>query len=191
MKLMSGKKVPKKVSFGHEKTKVSRVEALSDVFEKPILGFIMAVALLIAWGDNQETFTKLPSFFFGILIVTIIILSILRPLAFVKKLELVDGMALALSALEAAVVGMVVGFCREQVAVGILTCGLLAGGLQHPFRGVLSRLTAATVVAVSYPISVAMRVAVLLSCFDILAMGWNYYLKRKRENKQGNLILAS
>jgi hypothetical protein len=185
MKLLAGKKPNKKVSFGQEKNKVSRIEALTDVFQKPVLGLVLAVSLMIAWGDNKETFSKLPSFFFGIFTVSIIILSIIRPLSFVKKLELTETLANALALLEAASIGLLIGYCREQAFVGALACGLVSGIQNKPqVKSVLSRLVAAAVFAGCHEVSPALRVAALLSVSDLFALAWNLYLHRKRELKE-------
>lgn len=172
----------KKVQFKQDKLKTNRLEALSDLFEKPITGILQATTLLIVWGDKDEI-PKVASFIFGVLAVCLILLSIVRPLAIVKKLKLENALSIGLSILQGVFVGLAVAFYQERAAIPILTCNLLAGGLPHPYTTLPVRLISGLVVASLHSISIPMRIAALIAISDIGILCWNKYLEWKKEKK--------
>ena len=182
MKAVSGKSVLKQVKFVPDKTKASRIVALTEILEKPASGTIHVAILLAVWG-SASTAPNAANFVFGLISVSVIILCILRSLSIVKRLQLENRIALTLSVLQAILVGMAVGYSPDHGIIAVLSSNLMLACLPYPYNGLLSRISAAVVVAACHPLTVPLRIAACLSFSDVGFLGWSKYLEFKDNQK--------
>lgn len=187
MKLASDIPVPKHVQFKLDRPKVSRAEALTEIFEKPASGAIHVGVILTVWGGATNVPVML-NFVFGLLAMAVILLCILRSLAIVKKLQMEGTVALVLSILQAVMVGLTVGFAQEQAIIAVLSINLLMAGMQHPYNGLFSRLAAALAVGIWHPLKIHLRVATGLAVADVAFLAWSKFLEYRRSKKQDSKI---
>jgi hypothetical protein len=172
----------KHVHFMSDRTKVSRTEAMTEILEKPTSGIIHVAVLLIVWGEVHDI-PKTLHFVYGLLAMFVIILCILRSLSIVKKLQMEGTAALSLSILQAGMVGLAVSYSQDHAVIVVLSTNLLLAGLPYPYNGLMSRVTAAVIIAVMHPASLPLRIAAPLSVSDVVFLGWKKLLEFKKNRK--------
>ena len=170
------------VILGPVNIKSNTLEAFIEFAGKSTTGLMLGVSLLIVWGSN-DNISGIISFLFCLNIVFIIFASIIRPLSFVKKFNLTNSLALALSVMQGVAIGMIVACCSNNTIIGVLTTNLLPGGLPHPYNAAIGRCAAAIIIASSYNLSIPLRLSSLLAIWDIIFLLWQlcYTFKKTRD----------